>query len=634
MKKTFVSLLIVSACFLSSVFGQSTNMHNLNLQIQPVDNPTAFVSSGGVCAAGLGATGYTVYAHAGTWGNGEFSRATLMITDSMQLTPERALRLNFSLNGGNSFQASYGVDVVRIAPNDVVVLAAVNNFVLSNNENLQNLDFALIRLRLTNAGGAEVIWARCYGGDFNDVPHRLIRTKEGHLLAAGYSNPEQALNVPSKMRNYLVKVNINGNLIWDRRYSDGTECNTSGLILAQGMTYRPVCETSDGGYVFTSNCDERIYITKVTSGGSVLWTRRYTGAGGISEGINSEGVGSIDLGAGSFGSIIGIRELSDGRLAFLGNQLIFLAGLLYIENQQQVQLGGVGYPMSYAFIMNNEGVFEGGTAFFREKSFSDPNNPIEMMAQDFAVLPNDHLLIAAGARQYGDANGNTWYHPSLIELKPEEDDVNEAIEASLTIEDLSPPGTSPVHTFFNNDNARGMSGIRMLYQPEKKTAILSSNFGKIWRIADVNDLEQNTACAQPLDRLYSFPFELEINTNPPMTGAALTSANMSVSFSAINTSHAYNCLLSDAVEPVNSLQPAYLAPTMATKGTPIQVLDPHGYWLQARLEVVDMQGRILLTDVLREDGQILDLPTSGHSMFVVRLIRPDGLSASLRGGRF
>jgi hypothetical protein len=629
MKSTFVWIALLWLGAAVAVQAQLVNDgQSAIITIADAQTPNAFESSGSVrYVPDVGGAGR--YVQTGTRGSGDYARAVVLISDSLH-RPIWALRLNFSLTGGNSYQASYGVDLVSLGDNQFVLLAAVNNFALSNNEALQNLDFALIRFRLLSSNLAEVQWAKCYGGDFNDVPHRLLLTQDGALLASGYSNPEQALNVPSKMRNYLVKTDLNGNNLWNLRYSDGTECNTGGLILGRGMTYRPACETSDGGYVFASNCDERAYVTKVSADGAVLWTRRFVAAGGISDGINSEGLGTLGLAAGSFGSIVGIEELSDGRLAFLGNQVVFLAGLLYVEDQQQLQLGGVGYPMGYLFTTSSTGEFEAGTAFFREKSYADPNNPIEMLTQDLAVLDNGNLLVAAGVRQYGDANGNSWHIPALLEINPTEPDVNEAIRRSTSIH-----SSVTGQAFYSNDNARSLSGIRLNYRADKRRAVVSSNFSRLWRVADVSQMGDSTSCEEPIRGLYSFPIELDLASNPTFVGTPLTANSMDLQlsvFTIIQTTSV--CTTVSTTEVAQVAHPITLTPSLAGPSDVVVLRDEDGFWRGAQVEVFDLQGRMLHHTTLQQSAQVLDLQGLTSSMFVVRLRQPDGAVAVLRGVRF
>jgi dienelactone hydrolase len=227
----------------------------------------------------------------GTRSNVNTTRAVVIRTDE-QHTPLWTVELGYTAYN-NPAQATYGADIVDLGNDQYVLLAALNTAFV-NVEAFQNLDYVLVRFSRTTTGTV-VHWTKRIGGPFNDVPHQLLRTKDGGLLASGYSNMEQALNLPGKMRTFLVKTDLSGNVLWSKRYQDGSACNTGLYSVAGGFNRRAVLETADGGLVFATPCDERIYLTKTNGSGQVLWNRSFNASGGLANGINLGGLGELSV---------------------------------------------------------------------------------------------------------------------------------------------------------------------------------------------------------------------------------------------------------------------------------------------------------------------------------------------------
>jgi len=102
-----------------------------------------------------------------------------------------------------------------------------------------------------------VLWARTYGnqnGDSNSYTHDGILTSDGGYLIAGAYSPS------SNSPNYalLVKTDSQGNLVWYKIFDN-----------EQLHDAYAVCQTSDGGFVFSSCTDRFACIVKVDASGGI-----------------------------------------------------------------------------------------------------------------------------------------------------------------------------------------------------------------------------------------------------------------------------------------------------------------------------------------------------------------------------
>jgi hypothetical protein len=376
------------------------------------------------------------YIAAATRYNGEYSRA-LILKMNANFQMQWSLILNMTLTGGNSWQASFGADVLELGNSRYALLATINNFPLSNDASLQNADYAFIRLEKTNSG-ATIESAQCFGGDFADVAHSMERTQDNGFILSGYSNEEQALNVPTRADTYLVKLSANGALQWQKRYRNtAAECFTTGFVFLPDYLRRPVVATSDGGFLFGFTCDEFNYFAKVDANGNELWTKRFTSNGAIGEAFQNVGGGELNLGAtaGTGGAIVAIRELPNGDLAFLGNQFSYFLVLWGISLNENGG-AGIALPVSYLFTTDAAGNYKNGLVFFRDR-FNDQQMPIEMQGHDFQVLDNGHFVVACGLNQFVFST-----RPGLAELDIEQSALDQGVVRLATATSEEPHLTS------------------------------------------------------------------------------------------------------------------------------------------------------------------------------------------------
>lgn len=109
-------------------------------------------------------------------------------------------------------------------------------------------------------------WERTYGGPLGDRGYALIQTSDGGLVVAGHTESFG----PTYWNIYLIKTDMEGETLWTNAY--GGSSNDYGYS---------VVEASDGGYVVAGYTDSYgmgswdVYIVKVTSSGSVVWTKTY-----------------------------------------------------------------------------------------------------------------------------------------------------------------------------------------------------------------------------------------------------------------------------------------------------------------------------------------------------------------------
>ncbi len=108
------------------------------------------------------------------------------------------------------------------------------------------------------------IWDKTFGGSRSDGANAIIETKDGGYLVAGYND----FNHDYKKDAWLIKIDKNGNKIWDKTFGGGE--------------LHSIIETRDGGYLAAGTTrlynDDYVWIIKIDKNGNKIWDRTFGGS--------------------------------------------------------------------------------------------------------------------------------------------------------------------------------------------------------------------------------------------------------------------------------------------------------------------------------------------------------------------
>jgi len=111
-------------------------------------------------------------------------------------------------------------------------------------------------------------WQKTFGGSDYDVAHSIQQTTDGGYIVAGYTNSFGYYDA------YILKLNSDGSLAWQKTFG-GTGYDEAYSIQ----------QTTDGGYIVAGKTypfragDYDIYILKLNSDGSLVWSKTFGGTG-------------------------------------------------------------------------------------------------------------------------------------------------------------------------------------------------------------------------------------------------------------------------------------------------------------------------------------------------------------------
>jgi murein DD-endopeptidase MepM/ murein hydrolase activator NlpD len=109
------------------------------------------------------------------------------------------------------------------------------------------------------------VWQKTYGGFDNEGATSIQQTSDGGYIVAGWAA------ILGDEDIYIIKLDANGNRVWQRRYVRSDDWATS------------IQQTSDGGYIIAGGTYSfggyDVYIIKLDGNGNIVWEKTFGGSG-------------------------------------------------------------------------------------------------------------------------------------------------------------------------------------------------------------------------------------------------------------------------------------------------------------------------------------------------------------------
>ncbi|MEM6842722.1 MAG: hypothetical protein AAF632_10895 [Bacteroidota bacterium] len=130
------------------------------------------------------------------------------------------------------------------------------------------------------------LWDKIYGGEGEDFLSKIVKTQDGNYLLAGYSNSSTGFEKSEGSRGdldyWLVKIDPNGNPLWDKTIGGNGDDRLAGVILtADGGFLLGGRSSSNAGFDKSENSrgGNDYWLVKTDAQGNVQWDRIYGGGG-------------------------------------------------------------------------------------------------------------------------------------------------------------------------------------------------------------------------------------------------------------------------------------------------------------------------------------------------------------------
>lgn len=175
-------------------------------------------------------------------------------------------------------EAEYGIDVLPTNDGGYIVNFA---FVRSNDGDVVNNhgedDLWLVKLNAT--GG--IVWSLTIGGSDYELGMDAVVLPNGDIMVLGHTKSTDG-DIQENHGNYdvlLAKVSSAGTLLWTRTYGGSQNESASALLTtADGGFLIMACSNSNDGDVAVAYGGQDMWLLKVDATGDLLWQRTFGGS--------------------------------------------------------------------------------------------------------------------------------------------------------------------------------------------------------------------------------------------------------------------------------------------------------------------------------------------------------------------
>ena len=130
------------------------------------------------------------------------------------------------------------------------------------------------------------IWDNRFGGNSMDIPTKIINTNDSNYIISGFTMSQQSGEVSEPSLGdwdfWIVKMDPNGNIIWDHRYGGSGDDKAYWIEKADNGGFWIAGSTTSGigGHISEPPYGTKDYwIIKIDSVGNKLWDKRFGGPG-------------------------------------------------------------------------------------------------------------------------------------------------------------------------------------------------------------------------------------------------------------------------------------------------------------------------------------------------------------------
>lgn len=173
---------------------------------------------------------------------------------------------------GDENNHQWGQSVVQTSDGGYFVL-----FLEDDSESETDSNYGLVKL---SAAGDE-IWVKTFGGSDNDYPVKILKTQAGNYLLLGHSrsNDGDVGNNYGDFDIWLVMINENGTIIWEKNYGGSLAENAADIVEHPDGGYMVLGRTySNNGDVSENKGFSDIWMFRISETGDFVWGKTYGGS--------------------------------------------------------------------------------------------------------------------------------------------------------------------------------------------------------------------------------------------------------------------------------------------------------------------------------------------------------------------
>jgi hypothetical protein len=125
-----------------------------------------------------------------------------------------------------------------------------------------------VRVAKLNKNG-DLIWDKTFGGSENDEAHSIIQTDDGGYAVTGFT----VLEDTGDRDFWVIKLDKDGNKVWDRTFGGTSEEWANSIIQNKNGNYMVAGWTKSMGAGKTD-----VWIVKLNKNGDLIWDKTFGGS--------------------------------------------------------------------------------------------------------------------------------------------------------------------------------------------------------------------------------------------------------------------------------------------------------------------------------------------------------------------
>jgi len=176
--------------------------------------------------------------------------------------------------GGSSFESACSV---LPTPDNGLIIASRTESTDGNIEKNNGLsDIWVVKIDSTG----DIEWENCYGGTGYESACSILQTEDGNYIISGTtdSNDLDVLDNHGGLDIWLIKITMNGDLIWQKCFGGSGDDYASTLIKNQeGYTIGGTTESEDGD-ISNNNGSKDFWLINIEADTRIIWQKCFGGS--------------------------------------------------------------------------------------------------------------------------------------------------------------------------------------------------------------------------------------------------------------------------------------------------------------------------------------------------------------------
>lgn len=127
----------------------------------------------------------------------------------------------------------------------------------------------------------EIVWSKSFGGTSDEIGNSIVPLSNGNILVAGtaFSSDGDVGNNQGFSDFWLINLDANGNIIWEKTYGGSGEDRAKKIIQSQDGNFVILGTSfSDDGDVSNNLGGVDFWLIKIDPNGNLLWEKNYGGS--------------------------------------------------------------------------------------------------------------------------------------------------------------------------------------------------------------------------------------------------------------------------------------------------------------------------------------------------------------------